>query len=108
MRPPALIPSAYCVLYGLWSAPQRYPFLAATKIMDSKKRRPDHPEYDPRTLYIPPTYFKVCLCGAARQLVLGLLFKGTLGCCKVGVGSPPLHPLDALPSLTPIHILCTM
>eukprot|EP00983_Pelagomonas_calceolata_P114844 1160134-Pelagomonas_calceolata.AAC.5 len=27
--------------------------------MDAKRRRPDHPDYDPRTLYLPPNFFKV-------------------------------------------------
>jgi DNA mismatch repair protein MSH6 len=31
--------------------------------MDAAKRRPDHPEYDPTTLHIPPTWFKVILGG---------------------------------------------
>ncbi|KAF5260344.1 hypothetical protein FOXYS1_9006 [Fusarium oxysporum] len=31
---------------------QRYPWLA--NIMDKDKRKPDHPEYDKRTIYIPP------------------------------------------------------
>ncbi|KAF4983522.1 hypothetical protein FZEAL_1057 [Fusarium zealandicum] len=31
---------------------QRYPWLA--NIMDLEKRTPDHPEYDKRTIYIPP------------------------------------------------------
>ncbi|KAF5838282.1 hypothetical protein DUNSADRAFT_3078 [Dunaliella salina] len=35
-----------------------YPFLHPSRIMDAKKRRPDHPDYDPRTLYLPPNFFK--------------------------------------------------
>ncbi|KAF2202503.1 DNA mismatch repair protein Msh6 [Delitschia confertaspora ATCC 74209] len=31
---------------------QRYPWLAT--IMDADRHPPDHPEYDPRTIYIPP------------------------------------------------------
>ena len=36
-----------------------FPFMHASRIMDAQKRRPDHPEYDPSTLYIPPNWFKV-------------------------------------------------
>ncbi|KAI8657250.1 DNA mismatch repair protein [Fusarium keratoplasticum] len=35
---------------------QRYPWLA--KIMDKEKRAPDNPEYDKRTIYIPPAAWK--------------------------------------------------
>ncbi|RSL50001.1 hypothetical protein CEP54_012154 [Fusarium duplospermum] len=35
---------------------QRYPWLA--KIMDKEKRTPDNPEYDKRTIYIPPAAWK--------------------------------------------------
>jgi DNA mismatch repair protein MSH6 len=31
---------------------QRYPWLA--KLKDAERRSPDHPDYDPRTVYIPP------------------------------------------------------
>ena len=30
-----------------------YAFLKPDKIMDKAKRRPDHPDYDPGTLYVP-------------------------------------------------------
>ncbi|UPK93202.1 hypothetical protein LCI18_004137 [Fusarium solani-melongenae] len=35
---------------------QRYPWLA--KIMDKEKRTPDNPDYDKRTIYIPPAAWK--------------------------------------------------
>ncbi|KAI8714094.1 DNA mismatch repair protein [Fusarium sp. LHS14.1] len=35
---------------------QRYPWLA--KIMDKERRTPDNPEYDKRTIYIPPAAWK--------------------------------------------------
>lgn len=35
---------------------QRYPWLA--DIQDLDRRRPDHPDYDPRTLFIPPLAWK--------------------------------------------------
>ncbi|EFJ45822.1 hypothetical protein VOLCADRAFT_105835 [Volvox carteri f. nagariensis] len=36
----------------------RFSFLHPDNIRDANQRRPDHPEYDPRTLYIPPGWFK--------------------------------------------------
>ncbi|KAK9807187.1 hypothetical protein WJX73_005617 [Symbiochloris irregularis] len=39
-------------------AAQRFPFLAADRVMDANRRRPGHPDWDPRTLHIPPTWFK--------------------------------------------------
>ena len=36
----------------------RFPFLQADKIRDAQKRRPDDPEYDGTTLYIPQDWFK--------------------------------------------------
>lgn len=38
---------------------QKFTFLRPDKIMDAQRRRPDHPEYDPSTLFIPPNFFKV-------------------------------------------------
>jgi DNA mismatch repair protein MSH6 len=26
--------------------------------MDASKRKPDHPQYNPRTLYVPPSFLK--------------------------------------------------
>ena len=37
---------------------QKYPFLASDKITDKQRRRPDHPLYDARSLYIPPDFFR--------------------------------------------------
>ena len=51
---PRLPPHSY-----LPSPPQRFTFLHPDRIMDAAKRRPGHPAYDPRTLYIPPAWFKV-------------------------------------------------
>lgn len=34
----------------------RFPFLHPDRIRDAAKRRPDDPEYDPRTLHIPDTW----------------------------------------------------
>ena len=36
----------------------RFPFLAPDQLRDANKRRPDHPAYNPRTLYIPSDWFK--------------------------------------------------
>lgn len=33
-------------------------FLDPKNIRDRNRNRPDHPDYDPRTVYIPPDYFK--------------------------------------------------
>lgn len=40
---------------GKWAAAQaKFDWLMPCKIKDAKGRRPDHPLYDKRTLYIPP------------------------------------------------------
>lgn len=31
-------------------------WLKPDKIKDAMKRKPDHPDYDPRTLYVPPEF----------------------------------------------------
>ncbi len=36
----------------------KFPFLAPDELRDASRRRPDHPAYNPRTLYIPPDWFK--------------------------------------------------
>jgi DNA mismatch repair protein MSH6 len=36
----------------------RFPFLNPDTIRDAQRRRPDDPEYDPSTLYIPPEWYK--------------------------------------------------
>lgn len=33
-------------------------FLHDAYKMDAQKRRPDHPDYDPTSLHIPPQYWK--------------------------------------------------
>ncbi|XP_075984806.1 DNA mismatch repair protein Msh6 isoform X2 [Anticarsia gemmatalis] len=33
-------------------------WLKPDKIRDAKKRRPDHPKYDPSTLFVPPEFYK--------------------------------------------------
>lgn len=33
-----------------------HPFLKPEKIMDKERRRPDNPDYDPHTLYVPQTF----------------------------------------------------
>ena len=35
-----------------------YSFLQPQKIMDKNKYRPDHPKYNPKTLYIPEDFFE--------------------------------------------------
>ena len=48
---------------------QRFTFLHPDRIMDAQKRRPDHPDYDSRTLYIPPNWFKVRFGGPTASLL---------------------------------------
>lgn len=36
----------------------RFPFINPDTIRDAQRRRPDDPEYDPSTLYIPPEWYK--------------------------------------------------
>ena len=48
---------------------QRFPFLHPDRLMDASRRRPGHADYDPRTLFVPPSWFKVRwgnVWGAAR------------------------------------------
>ncbi|KAG2424293.1 hypothetical protein HXX76_014671 [Chlamydomonas incerta] len=45
----------------------RFPFLHPDRIRDADKRRPDDPEYDPRTLHIPDTWFKDAKVSEAQQ-----------------------------------------
>ncbi|PNW83581.1 hypothetical protein CHLRE_05g235750v5 [Chlamydomonas reinhardtii] len=45
----------------------RFPFLHPDRIRDAAKRRPDDPEYDPRTLHIPDTWFKDAKVSEAQQ-----------------------------------------
>lgn len=33
-------------------------WLKPEKIMDAKRRRPDHPDYNPSTLYVPQEFYK--------------------------------------------------
>ncbi len=39
-------------------AEERFPFLAPENIRDAARRRPGQPGYSPRTLHIPPGWFK--------------------------------------------------
>lgn len=39
-------------------AHEKYDFLQPSKIRDKNKNRPGHPEYDARTLYVPPEFIK--------------------------------------------------
>ena len=36
----------------------KFPFLQPARLLDASKRRPDHPEYDSRTLFVPPDFLK--------------------------------------------------
>ncbi len=50
---------------------ERFAFLRPDRIMDAAKRRPDHADYDPRTLYIPPGWWvavmrRAVLCVSCR------------------------------------------
>ncbi|KAG2496433.1 hypothetical protein HYH03_005657 [Edaphochlamys debaryana] len=44
-----------------------FPFLTPDRIMDAAKRRPDHPDYDPRTLFIPTGWFKEAKISDGQQ-----------------------------------------
>lgn len=41
---------------GSWTH-NKLEWLKPDKIRDAMKRRPDHPDYDPRTLYVPPDFY---------------------------------------------------
>ena len=52
----------------------REPWLKPKNIMDRAKRRPDHPEYDPRTLSVPDSFL-------AQQTPVRLHGRGGKGGC---------------------------
>ncbi len=49
-----------------------YSFLHPDKITDKKRRRPDHPDYNPRTIYVPQDALKQMSPGYADGCVLGV------------------------------------
>lgn len=46
---------------------KNFSFLWPDKIKDKKGRRPDHPDYDARTLYVPPQFLKSKSCTPAHE-----------------------------------------
>lgn len=54
-------------------AADKFTFLRPDRVMDSKKRRPDHPDYDPSTLYIPDNWFKANKISEGQQQWYALL-----------------------------------
>ncbi|XP_037810676.1 probable DNA mismatch repair protein Msh6 isoform X1 [Lucilia sericata] len=49
---------------------QKLEFLKADKIKDKQGRRPDHPDYDPSTLYVPPKFLDSLSPGVRQWWVL--------------------------------------
>lgn len=48
---------------------EKLPFLLPENIRDAQGRRPDDPEYDPRTLFIPGNWFKQNKVGTSQLVV---------------------------------------
>lgn len=48
-------------------AADKFTFLRPDRVMDAKKRRPDHPDYDASTLYIPGDWFKASKVSEGQQ-----------------------------------------
>ena len=48
-------------------AADKFTFLRPDRIMDSKKHRPDHPDYDPGTLHVPDNWFKANKISEGQQ-----------------------------------------
>ena len=48
-------------------AADKFTFLRPDRVMDAKKRRPDHPDYDASTLYIPGDWFKANRVSEGQQ-----------------------------------------
>ena len=48
-------------------AADKFTFLRPDRVMDARKRRPDHPDYDPSTLHIPDNWFKANKISEGQQ-----------------------------------------
>ncbi|DBA75103.1 TPA: hypothetical protein ACH3X1_010428 [Trebouxia sp. C0004] len=48
-------------------AADKFMFLRPDRVMDARKRRPDHPDYDPSTLYIPDNWVKANKISEGQQ-----------------------------------------
>ncbi|KAJ8674770.1 hypothetical protein QAD02_010556 [Eretmocerus hayati] len=62
----------------------KYDFLQPDKIRDSKKRRPDHPEYDPKTVFVPEEFLNTLTPGVRQWWVLKSQHYDTVLFFKVG------------------------
>ncbi|XP_030752562.1 probable DNA mismatch repair protein Msh6 [Sitophilus oryzae] len=49
---------------------EKLEFLKPEKIRDAEKRKPSHPEYDPRTLYVPPDFLNQVTPGMRQWWML--------------------------------------
>uniref|UniRef100_A0A1B0F0L9 DNA mismatch repair protein n=1 Tax=Phlebotomus papatasi TaxID=29031 RepID=A0A1B0F0L9_PHLPP len=59
-------------------------FLKAENIRDAKKRRPDHPDYDPNTLYVPDSFMKNLTPGMYQWWVMKAQHNDCVILFKVG------------------------
>lgn len=48
-------------------AADKFAFLRPDRVMDARKRRPDHVDYDASTLYIPGDWFKASKVSEGQQ-----------------------------------------
>ncbi|KAL0028206.1 hypothetical protein WJX79_001719 [Trebouxia sp. C0005] len=48
-------------------AADKFTFLRPDRVMDARRRRPDHPDYDPSTLHIPDNWFKANKISEGQQ-----------------------------------------
>uniref|UniRef100_A0A7E4W282 MUTSd domain-containing protein n=1 Tax=Panagrellus redivivus TaxID=6233 RepID=A0A7E4W282_PANRE len=63
---------------------ESFDFLKPEKIRDANKRRPDDPDYDPKTLYVPPDFLKQQTPGHQQFWQMKSKFFDTVIFFKVG------------------------
>ena len=52
-----------------------YDFLQPEKIRDAEKRRPDHPDYNPRTVFVPPSFLQSLTPVSISTVVYGTVYN---------------------------------
>lgn len=78
-------------------------FLQPNKIKDASGRRPDHPEYDPRTLFVPEAFLNKQTPGARQWWVLKAQYFDCILFFKVGKFYEMYH-MDAVVSVQELQV----
>ncbi|XP_014220943.1 DNA mismatch repair protein Msh6-like [Trichogramma pretiosum] len=78
-------------------------FLQTDHIMDKNKRRPDHPEYDPKTLYVPEEFFNKQTATMRQWWSLKSEHLDTLLCFKWGKFYELYH-MDAVTAVNAVGL----